>query len=183
MALSVARQGASRGYAVFSPEMDEQLRARQELETELQRAMERGEIQANSAGISTLTVSRPHLLKDEKVRILVQYGLERHPAFPGVPTAIELAATEADRELWRYYAVKYAFARPIALPPEVPAERVKALQDAFDKTMKDPEFLGEAQRARMDVNPMTGAQMESFLRDLYATPRDLVDRAAQAIRK
>jgi tripartite-type tricarboxylate transporter receptor subunit TctC len=57
------------------------------------------------------------------------------------------------------------------------------LRAAFDRTMQDPEFRAEAQRAKMDVNPMQGAEMESFLRELYAMPKDLVDKAALAIRK
>ena len=144
-------------------------------------AMERGEIQANSAGISTLIVSRPHLLKDEKVRILVQYGLERHPAFPTVPTAIELAATDADRELWRYYAVKYAFARPIALPPDVPADRVQALQDAFDKTMKDARYVEEATRIGLDMNPLRGPEIARLIAGLQSTSPAVVDRLRQML--
>lgn len=139
-------------------------------------AMERGEIQANSAGISTLTVSRPHLLKDNKVRILVQYGLERHPAFAAVPTAIELSQTEADRELWRFYTLKYAFARPIALPPEVPHERVTALQSAFDQTMKDPRYVEDAARIGLEVNPLSGPEVTRLIAQLQTTPQPVVDR-------
>ena len=73
-------------------------------------AMERGEVHANSAGISNLTVNRPQLLEQGKVRILVQYGSERLPLLRDVPTAIELMTSDADRELWRIYTLKYAFA-------------------------------------------------------------------------
>lgn len=150
-------------------------------QSEIFAAMERGEIQANSAGMSTLTVSRPHLLKDEKVRVLVQYGLDRHPAFPSVPTAVELATTEADRELWRYYAVKYVFARPIALPPDVPADRVKALQDAFDATMKDPRYVEEATRIGMDMRPLGGAEIARLIKGLQATSPEVVERLRQML--
>ncbi len=144
-------------------------------------AMERGEVHANSAGISNLTVNRPQLLKEGKVRVLVNYGGARHPAFPEVPTAIELMSNEADRELWRVYTLKYAFARPIALPPEVPAERVKAFREAFDRTLKDPLYIADASRIGLEINPLGGAQVERLVAEIQAAPEPLMARLRELL--
>lgn len=139
-------------------------------------AMERGEVHANSSGISNLTVTRPQLLKEGKVHVIVQYGTERHPLFKEVPTAIELMTNDADRELWRVYSLKYAFARPIALPPEVPPERVQALREAFDRTMKDPQYLAEAQRIGLEVSPLDGETVRRLVAEIQATPEPVITR-------
>jgi tripartite-type tricarboxylate transporter receptor subunit TctC len=144
-------------------------------------AMERGEIQANSSGLSTLTVSRPHLLKEKKVRILLQYGDERHPLLKDIPTELEVVQSEADRELWRFYTMKYAFARPLALPPDVPADRVKAIRDAFDATMKDAQYIADAKRIRLDVNPLSGEAIAKLVARINATPQPEVDRLRQML--
>ena len=139
-------------------------------------AMERGEVQANSAGISNLTVNRPELLREGKVRILVQYGSARLPLLPTVPTAAELMTSAADSELWRVYTLKYAFARPIALPPEVPADRVKALRDAFDETMKDLLYVADAGRLGLDVNPLNGETLTRLVNEIQSTPEPIMAR-------
>ena len=72
-------------------------------------------------------------------------------------------------------------ARPFVTPPDVPPERLKALQDAFDKTMKDPEFVADAQKSKLDVNPMTGPEIASMVRELYKTPQDVVQATARVL--
>ena len=144
-------------------------------------AMERGEVHANSTGISNLTVNRPQLLKDGKVRLLVQYGSARHAAFQSVPTAIELMQNDADREMWRIYTLKYAFARLMALPPEVPPERVTALRNAFDSTMKDPLYVAEATRIGLEVNPLDGAAVTRLVGEIQATPEPVMSRLRELL--
>lgn len=144
-------------------------------------AMERGEVHANSAGVSNLTVNRPHLLKEGKVRVLVQYGSERHPLLKEVPTAIELMSNDADRELWRVYTLKYAFARPIALPPDVPADRVKVLRDAFDKTMKDPLYIADATKIGLEVNPLDGEAVGRLVAQIQSTPEPVMARLRELL--
>lgn len=151
---------------------------------EMTLALQRGEVEG-ICGVSATTLLGQHAdwLAAGKLNLLVQMALRKDDRFAQVPLVTDLARSEEQRQVIRLVVAGQAIARPFFGPPGIPAERRQALRDAFDKTMKDPEFLSEAQRARMDVNPMNGAQMESFLRDLYATPRDLVDRAAQAIRR
>ena len=144
-------------------------------------AMERGEVHANSAGVSNLTVNRPHLLNEGKVRVLVNYGGTRLSAFPEVPTAIELMSNDGDRELWRLYTLKYSFARPIALPPDVPEERVKGLREAFDRTMKDPLYIAEAGRIGLDANPLSGVEVARLVSEIQMAPEPLMARLRELL--
>lgn len=144
-------------------------------------AMERGEVHANSAGVSNLTVNRPHLLKEGKVRVLVNFGSSRLAAFPEVPTALELMSNDANRELWRLYTLKYSFARPIALPPDVPAERGDALRLAFDRTMKDPQYIADAGRIGLDVNPLSGTEVARLVGEIQAAPEPLMLRLRELL--
>ena len=109
-------------------------------------------------------------------RSIVQLGLERAPELPNIPTALELAPNDEAREVLRLFLVKYRMARPLALPPDVPADRLKALNAAFDATMKDPAFLAEARQIGLDINPVGGAEMTRLVADIQASPQATVDR-------
>src|SRR4029078_7077727 len=93
-------------------------------QNEINLAVERGEVQGNNTGLSNITVNKADWLRDGKVRILLQFGTERLPLLPDVPTAVELAPAEADRALLRFYAVKFAMARPLMTPPDAAADRL-----------------------------------------------------------
>jgi tripartite-type tricarboxylate transporter receptor subunit TctC len=112
-------------------------------QNEINIAAERGEVQGNNTGISNLTVQKADWMRDKKVRILLQYGGERLPALKDVPTVVELAGNEADRTALHFYARKFNMARPLFLPPDVPADRVQALQAAFAAAMQDPQYLAD----------------------------------------
>jgi tripartite-type tricarboxylate transporter receptor subunit TctC len=145
-------------------------------QNEINLAVERGEVQGNNTGLSNITVNKADWQRDGKVRILLQYGTERLPVLPDVPTAIELAPAEADRALLRFYAVKFAMARPLKTPPEVPADRLAALREAIDATMKDPQYLEEARRIGLEINPLGGEGVARLIHQVQATPQDVVDR-------
>ena len=145
-------------------------------QNEIQIAAERGEIQGNNAGLSTLTVNKADWMRDNKVRILLQFGTERLEALKDVPTVLELAGSDDDRAMLRFYALKFAMARPLVLPPDVPPERVDALQAAFEATMKDPQYLADAKKIGLDTNWVGGAGMAELVRQIQETPQPLVDR-------
>jgi tripartite-type tricarboxylate transporter receptor subunit TctC len=151
---------------------------------EMTLAMQRGEVEG-ICGVSASTLLGQHAewLAGAKVNLLAQMALRKDDRFPAAPLITELATTEEQRQIIRLVVAGQAIARPFFGPPGIPADRKQALRDAFDRSMQDPQFRAEAERAGMDVNPMTGEQMETFLRELYATPKDLVDKAAQAIRR
>ncbi len=150
-------------------------------QNEINIAAERGEVQGNNTGFSNLAVNKADWLRDGKVRILLQYGTERLPALKGVPTVIELAANDDDRALLRFYALKFHMARPVVLPPDVPAERVAAIQSAFEATMKDPAYLEEARRIRLDVNWLGSRDITAQVRQIQETPQAIVDRLRQLL--
>ena len=98
-----------------------------------------------------------------------------------MPTAIELAAAEADRALLRFYAVKFNMARPLVAPPDVPAERVAALRAAFDATMKDPQYLDEAATHRPRRQSTRRRRDRKLIRQVQTTPQHVVDRLRELL--
>jgi tripartite-type tricarboxylate transporter receptor subunit TctC len=139
-------------------------------------AIERGEVQGNNTGLTNLLVTKPDWVSSGRVKILVQYGSERAAAIPDVPTALELAPDESTRELIRLFVLKFRMARPIAVPPGIPSERLRTLQVAFDATMKDPEFLAEAQKIGLEINPVSGIEVTRLVAEMQTTPQTVVDR-------
>jgi tripartite-type tricarboxylate transporter receptor subunit TctC len=139
-------------------------------------AAERGEVQGNNTGLSNLTVNRADWMRDGKVRILIQYGNERLPALKDVPTIGELTSSEDDRAMLRFYALKFTMTRPLIIPPDVPADRVAALQSAFADTMRDPQYLDEAKRIGLDTNWLGSKEIMRQVRLIAETPQAAVDR-------
>src|SRR5262245_29390973 len=120
-------------------------------------AIERGEVHGRTTDLSSVKVVRPDWLKPNSgFQVLVQFGrATRHPEFPDVPTARELARNEKARALIELTELPYQLSRPFAAPPEIPADRAKALQDAFLATHRDSLYLDDAARLNVDVSPMS----------------------------
>jgi len=129
-------------------------------------AAERGEVQGNSTPFSSISVGKRDEFQAGHIRVVLQFGSNRLKELPNVPTAIELAGSERDKDLFRIWALKFNAAYPIGLPPDVPKARVDALRAAFDATMRDGKFLELAQRIGLDITPMSGAEIEKSLGDL-----------------
>jgi tripartite-type tricarboxylate transporter receptor subunit TctC len=145
-------------------------------QNEINLAVERGEVQGNNTGLSNLTVNKADWLRENKVRILLQFGTERLAVLKEVPTVTELATSDEDRALLRFYGLKFKMARPLIIPPDVPAERTAALQAAFEATMKDPQYLDEAKRIGLDTNWLGGGDLAEIIRQIEETPQPVVDR-------
>ena len=145
-------------------------------------AMERGEVDGE-CGLSWGTLKSRHQdwLKADSVNIIIQAALKKEPELAKVPFIMDLAKTPEQQRVLKVILTSQSMARPFAAPPGVPADRLAALRKAFDDTMKDPEFLAETQKARMEINPITGAELEALLREVYASPKDVIARAAHAI--
>lgn len=145
-------------------------------------AMERGEVQGFGAnGWLALKALKSDWLKDDKVRIIMQYGMTRSPEFPNVPAIGEFLKTEQDRQAIEMMVTRLQFGRPFFLPPDVPAARVEALRRAFDATMKDPAYLAEAEKAKLDVAPMQGEEIGPLVAKVLATPPPVVARVRAAL--
>ncbi len=152
-------------------------------QNEINIAAERGEVQGNNTGLSNLTVNKADWMRDDKVRILLQYGTERLAALKDVPTPVELAGSEPDRAMLRFYALKFAMARPLVTPPDVPADRIAALQSAFEATMKDEHYLADAKRIGLDTNWLGGADLTRLVAQIQDTPQPVVDHLRELLAK
>jgi tripartite-type tricarboxylate transporter receptor subunit TctC len=120
-------------------------------------------------------------MKSGKVNLPVQFGLRKEPDIPDVPAVIDLAKGEEQTRMIRLILAGQAMARPYAAPPGIPDDRRRALIAAFDATMKDPEFLSDAGKLQADVSPVAAGEIERLLADVYATPKDIITKAAKAI--
>jgi tripartite-type tricarboxylate transporter receptor subunit TctC len=149
---------------------------------EIQLAAERGEVDG-LCGLSwsTLKGRYPHWLNDKKANILVQAGIKKQPELPDVPSASELAREPNQLQILKLLLIGQAMARPFAAPPGIPAERRAALIAAFERTTADPEFLAEAERLNFEVNPVAAEKIDALLAEAYATPKDVVAKAAKAM--
>jgi tripartite-type tricarboxylate transporter receptor subunit TctC len=143
-------------------------------------ALERGEVDGHCSGSSSapLRARMEPLIDAGKVKILAQIGREKDPDYPDVPLILDLAASAADRQILELALAQQVMAWPIVAPPGVPPERVQALRDAFDATMQDPEFLAEAGRQKLIINPVSGERIAALLERIYALPKDLLARVA-----
>jgi hypothetical protein len=105
-------------------------------------------------------------------------GLEKLPDLPDVPAALDIVSDPHKKRVLTLILLRQEPGRPVAAPPGIPADRLAALRNAFDATMKDPAFIAEAEKLHMEIEPMTGAQIDHLLADAYATPKEIVTQAA-----
>jgi len=120
-------------------------------------AIERGEVEGmGGIGWASVKAQTPQWISERKIRVLAQYGLTRHAELAEVPTMLELARSQADRQAMTMLFARTEYGRPYFLPPDVPAARVAALRRAFDATMRDAAFRAEAARLQLDVDPLPG---------------------------
>lgn len=119
-------------------------------------------------------------LEQKKIVPLVQLALEKHPSFPDVPLVLDFAKTPEDRQVLEITFAPMGMGRPYLAPPDLPADRRDALRSAFAQAMKDKVFLTEAEKAKLEINPTTGAEIEAVVAKIYAAPQSVIDRAAAA---
>jgi tripartite-type tricarboxylate transporter receptor subunit TctC len=145
-------------------------------------AMERGEVGGRGSNAwNSWKSTKPEWLRDKKVNLLVQIGLTKAPDLPDVPLLMDLATNDADRAALKLLSASTTIGRPIFTTPNVPAERLKALRDAFDTMMKDPVFLDEAKKVNFDINPVSGAELQRIVAEIVATPKDIGERVHSLI--
>jgi tripartite-type tricarboxylate transporter receptor subunit TctC len=144
-------------------------------------AMERGEVHGTFANWSTLKAISADWLTEKKVRLLAQWNLQQHPEMPGVPMVLDVAKTEAEKQALHLALARLEFGRPFFMPPNVPKERVTAVRRAFDAAMKDQDFLAEAEKLKIEIDPLSGEQVADLIEQLYRTPPDTVARVRAAM--
>ena len=145
---------------------------------EVNLALERGEIDGRASNSwASWKSTHPDWVKDKKIIVLVQVGLQRAPDLVDVPLLLELAKNDMDRQVLTFLSADTAIARSLVVTPDTPPERVEALRRAFDATMRDPEFLAEADKALLDIGPKTGEEAQKIADSIVNTPPDVVARA------
>src|SRR5438105_1489708 len=142
-------------------------------------ALERGEVDGVCGmSYSTLKTTHPDWFRDHRVNVILQIGLNRLKELPDVPSAIDLVSGH-DKEVLELILIRQEMGRPFAMPPGVPADRMAMLRRAFDSALKDRAFLSEAQKLSLEIDPLTGEQIESLLAKAYGAPKAVIAEAAQ----
>jgi tripartite-type tricarboxylate transporter receptor subunit TctC len=145
---------------------------------EVNLALERGEIDGRASNSwAAWKSTHPDWVRDKKIIVLVQVGLRRVSDLPDVPLLLELAGNDTDRQVLTFLSADTAISRALVAAPDTPPERVAALRRAFDATMKDPEFLAEAEKSQMDILSMSGEDSQKIADSIVNTPPEVVARA------
>ena len=152
---------------------------------EIQLAVERGEVHGvMGTAFSALKLAQAKWLADDKVRIIVQFGLQRHPLYPNVPLFIDFAKNEEQRKAILFYTGNLAHGKPYFAPPDLPTDRLDILRRAFDATMKDPEFLKDLTASGGDIDsPMTGEELAKFVAEENRTPSDVIEMVHKVLER
>jgi tripartite-type tricarboxylate transporter receptor subunit TctC len=145
-------------------------------------AMERGEVGGRSSNSwGSWKATRPEWIKDEKINILVQIGLKKAPDLPDVPLLMDLGKTDLDRAAFRMLSSPTTIGRPIFTTPGAPADRVKALREAFEATMKDPAFIADAQKSKLELDPVSGEELQKIVEGIVNAPPKVRDHLKQMV--
>ena len=145
-------------------------------------AIERGEVHGRGAVVyAGWKAQKPDWVADKKLIFLVQTGFEPDRELPNVPLLIDLAKTPEDRKLLELVSLVPALGRATIGPPALPADRIQALRAACKATMEDAEFLAEAAKAKMDIDPRYGEDLDKLAATIAATPPEAIERLKKAI--
>src|SRR5262249_60541674 len=129
----------------------------------------------------TIKVAHAQRIKDHTINMLVQAGLGKDPELPDLPLATDLTDDPEKKQVLYLHMAPQGMGRPFAAPPEIPADRKAALIEAFNATMKDPEFLETAAKEGLDISPITGGAIATLLKKLYGMPPEIIAKAGQVI--
>ncbi len=152
--------------------------------TEIILAMERHEVDGRCGWSWTSLLSRSRALLDGgEIDITLQIGLQKDKALPSVPLIMDLTDDPQQKAALKLIVSRQSIARPFAGPPGIPAERARLLRTAFDATVTDPDFRAEAKNLNLDVEPVGGAEVEALLKEIYASPSEVVKLAAGLVRE
>jgi tripartite-type tricarboxylate transporter receptor subunit TctC len=149
---------------------------------DIRAAAEQGEVDGTCAfGWQSAKVTWANALQARQVHVVLQTTLEPHPELKGVPLAVDYAKTEEGKKFLRIAGDLYGKQRLYSLPPQVPEERVRVLQKAFINTLKDAQFLAEAAKAKLEIDPLDGPGVEKMVNGLYEIEPAIVNRVRQLL--
>jgi len=142
-------------------------------------AMERNEVQGICLAYDSL--ERGTLARTHQINVLLQASLEPDQRLVGIPYGLGFAHTPEERQALQLFFARASVGRPFVAPPGVPADRINALRQAFDGTLRDPTFLDDAKRQDLNIVPITGQQIAYTVAQAYRTPPEIVKRTMQAM--
>src|SRR3954466_6966556 len=146
-------------------------------------AMERGEVKGRCGwSWSSVISTRKDWYDSKKINVLVQLSLNKHPDLPNVPLVLDLAKTPEQKQILTLVFARQALGRPFLAPPGVPADRLAALRKAFMDTMKDPEFIAEAEKAKLEITPISGEEVQKIVVDAYKVDPAIAKRTAELLK-
>ena len=147
----------------------------------LRLAMERGEVQGDgSARWSSWKSTKPDWIRDNKIFAVVQIGLKKDNDLPNVPLLTELAQNDEQRKMFEFISQPIAMQQPFVGPPGIPADRLILLRRGFDAMTKDPEFRTEVEKLDLDLDPVSGEEIQKIVRAIVETPADIVQKVQAA---
>jgi tripartite-type tricarboxylate transporter receptor subunit TctC len=147
-------------------------------------AMQRHEVDGRCGwSWASLVSQNAALLENHDIAVTLQLALKKDKDLPDVPLVMDLTDDPLKKAVLRLVLSRQTIARPFVAPPAVPAARAEILRQAFDATMQDPAFLDDAKKLNLAIDPLSGAEVGALVRDIYASPRDVVDLATQLVRK
>jgi tripartite-type tricarboxylate transporter receptor subunit TctC len=152
----------------------------------LRLAMERGEVQGDgSARWSSWKSTKPDWVKDNKISAIVQIGLKKDDDLPNVPLLTDLARNDEQRRMFEFISQPIAMQQPFVGPPGIPADRVILVRRAFDAMTRDPDFRKEVEQLDLELDPVSGEDVQKIVRSIVETPTDIVRKvqAATAVNK
>jgi tripartite-type tricarboxylate transporter receptor subunit TctC len=132
---------------------------------------------------STLSSRNRDMWLSKQIRVVLQLTDKRVAELAEVPTVLDVAGNPERQAVLKLIIARQTMARPFVAPPDIPPERLTALRNAFDATMRDPEFLADATRQGLDVRPVTGAEADALIAQVYATAPDVVKRAVEYMKE
>jgi tripartite-type tricarboxylate transporter receptor subunit TctC len=145
-------------------------------------AMERGEVDGICESLDSINQRKPDWIANKTVNVLLQAGAESRPELAGVPNVLTLARNDEERKVLEYLYAGQDIGRPFVAPPDLPAERLKVLRNAFSATMKDSEFVADVKRNKFDLEPEDGEHLAALINKVYATPKAIIDRVSNLIK-
>jgi tripartite-type tricarboxylate transporter receptor subunit TctC len=146
-------------------------------------AMQRGEVEARTFGLTGLYRQQAQWVEEKKVRVVAQIGRIRDRRLPDIPLIQELAKTDEQRQILTLISSPEMLGSIYMTPPAIPNDRLTILRTAFDATMRDSAFVAEATKMRITIDPMSGEQVAAIINDTINAPPDIIAKAIAASKR
>src|SRR6478735_6116455 len=145
-------------------------------------AMERGEVMGRCGwSWSSVIATHKNWIDEKKINVLVQLSLSKHPDLLKVPLVMDFAKNNEEKQIFKLVFARQPMGRPFLMPPGIPADRMVAVRKAFMDTMKDREFLADAEKMKLEINPVSGDAVQEIVQQVYQTPKSIAAAVADMI--